>query len=175
MGFAKNKPINLKKCTNNEDFKILLLIEVDRLSKNAQYSLRRTMENYILSCKLILCCDNLPRMDEAICSRCLVIRVPAPTHKEIVEILFSISNKENIVLTELLAKRIADESERNLRRAILMLEACSLQPHLIKDNMQLPISDWELYIQQQQLLLLLVLRRLLLPPRPLLLLLLLLL
>merc|ERR1712187_970284 len=63
-------------------------------------------------------------------------------------ILFSISNKENIVLTELLAKRIADESERNLRRAILMLEACSLQPHPIKDNMQLPISDWELYIQQ---------------------------
>ena len=62
------------------DFKVVVLNEVDTLSKQAQASLRRTMEKYTSSCRLILCCTNQSRVIEPVRSRCLGIRVPAPSN-----------------------------------------------------------------------------------------------
>lgn len=57
--------------------------------------------------------------------------------------------KQSITLPEELAINIARESSRNLRRAVLMLEACHVQKRdgLTKDQ---PVqkTDWELYISQ---------------------------
>lgn len=59
------------------------------------------------------------------------------------------ARKESITLPDELAINIARESSRNLRRAILMLEACHVQKRdgLTADQ---PVqkTDWELYIAQ---------------------------
>lgn len=64
-------------------FKVVVLNEVDRLSLSAQHALRRTMEKYTGSCRLILVCESLSRVSAPLRSRCLAVRVPAPTKEEV--------------------------------------------------------------------------------------------
>lgn len=66
---------------------MILLTEVDRLTREAQQALRRTMEKYMATCRIILCANSIAQVIPAIRSRCLAIRVPAPTHEDISTIL----------------------------------------------------------------------------------------
>jgi DNA polymerase III delta prime subunit len=62
---------------------VLVLNEVDKLSKEAQHSLRRTMEKYSAACRLVLCCNSASKVIEAVRSRCLPVRVNLPSHEEV--------------------------------------------------------------------------------------------
>ncbi|GAB5031261.1 replication factor c subunit 3 [Nannochloropsis oceanica] len=128
-------------------FKVVVLTEVDRLSRQAQAALRRTMEKYTAACRLILCCNSASRVIEPVRSRCLGVRVPAPSHEIICTILNKISKKEACgTLPEELAMRVAQHSDRNLRRALLMLEACRVQQHPFTADQEVKVADWEEYI-----------------------------
>lgn len=130
-------------------FKTVVLVEVDRLSRQAQAALRRTMERYSTTCRLILVCNSQSKVIEPVRSRCLGIRVAAPSYHEISRVLQTVASRQSVTLPEELAMNIARESSRNLRRALLMLEACHVQErdNLTKD-MPVQKTDWELYIRQ---------------------------
>lgn len=110
---------------------VLLLQGIDSLTADAQHALRKTMENYNATCRLILCGNSISNIIPAIRSRCLHIRVPAPSIEDICRILTFVCKKEGINLPETLAYNIATKSNRNLRRAILMCEACRVQQLVI--------------------------------------------
>ncbi len=79
-------------------------------------------------------------------SRCVCLRVPAPTHDEICTVLQSVASKEGMKLPAALAQRIAVSSERNLRRAILALEACRVHQYPLTDTQAIQSADWQLFI-----------------------------
>ena len=99
-------------------WKVLLLSEVDRLSKEAQAALRRTMEKYTATCRLILVATSLSKVIEPVRSRCLGVRVPAPSQPEIMSILRNVAAAEKIALPEQVSAKIAMQSLRNVRRCV---------------------------------------------------------
>lgn len=138
-------------------FKIVVINEADKLTKKAQQALRRIMEKYMHNCRYILLCNTTSKVIAPIRSRCLAIRIPAPTNQEIVETLQGIAKKEHVALPTELAQRIAESSGRNVRKAILTLESCKVQASAstssaagassLPGNMEIQLPDWEIYIR----------------------------
>ncbi|KAG6541440.1 hypothetical protein Mapa_017219 [Marchantia paleacea] len=142
---AKSRPLDV---SGTKGFKVLVLNEVDKLSREAQHSLRRTMEKYSSACRLILCCNSASKVIEAIRSRCLNIRISAPTKEEIVAVMQHVAKKENLQLPMGLAGRIALLSNRNLRAALLSFEACYVQQYPFSENQAVQATDWEQYVTE---------------------------
>jgi replication factor C subunit 3/5 len=70
---------------------------------------------------------------------------------KIAKILQTVASREDFVLPNSVAINLARESDRNLRKALLMLEATKVQSAgngAIPDNQFLPTADWEVYIRQ---------------------------
>jgi replication factor C subunit 3/5 len=108
-------------------FKVVVINEADHLTRDAQAALRRTMEKYSPNLRLILLANSTANIIAPIRSRTLLVRVAAPTHAEICEVLGVVAKKENFPVVDGLHQRIAEDSGRNLRRALLMYEAVHAQ------------------------------------------------
>lgn len=94
--YAKRIQINIFK--SKKIFKSVLINNLDNLSYYAQTSLRRTMEKYSGTCRFIMWCKSLSRVIEPLKSRCICIRISAPSNDELFKLALNISAKENLNL-----------------------------------------------------------------------------
>ena len=94
--YAKRIQINIFK--SKKIFKSVLINNLDNLSYYAQTSLRRTMEKYSGTCRFIMWCKSLSRVIEPLKSRCICIRISAPSTDELFKLALTISAKEKLNL-----------------------------------------------------------------------------
>jgi replication factor C subunit 3/5 len=126
-------------------FKVVVIEEAGCLSNDAQAALRRTMERYMKSCRIILTCDTVSKIIAPLRSRCLPIRVAAPSVNEVTEVLMKTATKESVKLAPEFAQKIAETTNRDMRRAMLMLETAHAQANSSSLGKELtcPRESWE--------------------------------
>ncbi|KZP00493.1 P-loop containing nucleoside triphosphate hydrolase protein [Calocera viscosa TUFC12733] len=127
-------------------FKVVVINEADQLSRDAQAALRRTMEKYMSNLRIILVANSTSKLIAPIKSRCLLVRVAAPTPEEMESVLAYVAKKERFDLPPEVASGIVAEATGNLRRALLVLEALKMQhPDLNAEKLEIAKPDWETY------------------------------
>lgn len=85
------------------------------------------MEKYSPNLRLVLLANSVGSIIAPIRSRCLLIRVAAPGEDDIAKVLGKVGKSEGWGAVEGLNRRIARDSGRNLRKALLMYEAVHAQ------------------------------------------------
>jgi len=84
----------------------------------------------------------LAKVIHPIRSRCLLIRIPAPNEKEIVNVLKLIGERESIEIPDRLAKRIALKCDGNFKEYFLLynrkFKRCNLN-FIVSQNRQIPV------------------------------------
>lgn len=130
-------------------FKTIVIHEADRMSREAQDALRRTMEKYSRTCRIILIATSACRISAAIRSRCLQIRVPLPPQEQIVTCLEDVARAEGVTLPRGLAVNIAKHSGGNVRKALLSFEAeYARVGNALTESVKVQDADWEVYLQK---------------------------
>lgn len=97
--------------------KTIVLCGAGNLSKQAQAGLRRTMEKFTASCRLVLVSTFASRVIEPLRSRCVLIRVPLPSAENLAAAI-EIDDKA-------LVSQIVESSGRSISRAMFMAKAGS--------------------------------------------------
>lgn len=73
------------------------------------------------SCRMILVCKSIHKLISPIRSRCINLRVPAPTEEDIKNILISIAREQYVEVSQEIINKITKISGKNLRDAISQL------------------------------------------------------
>ena len=106
-------------------FKILILDEADNMTGDAQQALRRTMERFTETCRLVLIANYSGKIIEPIQSRCAPFRFTYLRKEDQDEYLRCIAEKEKVKLQPEGLEAIFEVSGGDLRRALNALQAAA--------------------------------------------------
>ena len=111
---------------SQKNFKVIVLLEADKMTKEAQSALRRTMEKYSENCRIIMVVNDLSAIIEPIRSRCFSLRIPAPSVDEINNVLKKIKKDEGLDINDKQIESIIEKHGKNVRECITCLQMTSL-------------------------------------------------
>jgi replication factor C subunit 3/5 len=122
--------------------KIIVIENADKLTQEAQQSLRRTLELYVRSVRFIFLVNNEGNMIEPLQSRCLKLRVCAPTDSDIRGILENIALTEKIDISEKSLDTMIRYSDKNLNTLINQLQTLHLtRPEKLASPEGIPLEE----------------------------------
>lgn len=118
-------------------YRVFVIHEAHCLSLTAQASLRRTLERFATSTRMILLTERPSSIIGPLKSRCFCIRVPKPTPTEVITILKRIAASQSPKQTindkdDSFFGELATLSDQNLRSAIIMLQKAITLGHKTK-------------------------------------------
>jgi replication factor C subunit 3/5 len=123
-------------------YHIVIINNADHLTIETQQSLRRTLEKNVANCRFIFIVGQDSTLIESLVSRCVQIRLAAPTTQHVTQVLSKICLGENIKADLRQLEQIAVRSQRNLSKAVNWLQMIQLnQPNVLLENNVIPFED----------------------------------
>ena len=114
--------------------KLIILDEVDAMTFDAQFALRRIIELYSSSVRFCLICNYENKIIPAIRSRCANFRFSNIDNMNISIKINQIINNEKLICEEGVSETIAKISKGDLRKAINLLQSVSMNTNYITNN-----------------------------------------
>lgn len=137
--YANTKTIELT-INPNSKFRTIQISNLDKLSHNAQTSLRRMIETNASTCRFIMWCNNLSNVILPLQSRCVLIRIPRPSPDDLFKYLCLISARETFSGNMKKINKIVKLSGCDIKKALW-----SLQLHLLGYNF---ITNYDIAIKR---------------------------
>jgi len=121
----KVKDFARTKALGDVPFKVIFLDESDALTKEAQQALRRTMENYTMTCRFILSNNYSSKIIDPIQSRCTLFRFKPLAKEDIFALIGKIAKHEGIEIEDKAKEALYSISEGDCRRIENILQSCA--------------------------------------------------
>ena len=128
-GFAEKKNIF------NRGIKLIILDEADSMTFDAQFALRRIIEKYSDNTRFCFICNYENKIIPAIKSRCANFRFNPIDNNVIKKKLKEICKFENLKTEKKVLKSIGELSNGDLRKAINLLQSCSMRNNMITEKL----------------------------------------
>jgi replication factor C subunit 3/5 len=126
---------NLYKMFNKKNmYKLVILDEVDSMTLDGQFALRRIIENYTENTRFCLICNYITKITPALRSRCLAFRYEPLSNDFIMDKLYDIMDKEKVDLEDDIIDKIVFKSNGDLRKSINMLQCLTTFSKISKNN-----------------------------------------
>ena len=135
--------------------KLIILDEVDAMTFDAQFALRRIIEKYSATIRFCLICNYENKIIPAIRSRCANFRFSNINVNHICTKLNNIISNENIKHEDGIVETIAKITDGDLRKAINILQATSMQTDYITKELCFYTANIPLQIELDQIILML--------------------
>jgi replication factor C subunit 3/5 len=113
------------KMSNNSNYntKLVILDEADSMTSDAQFALRRVIENHTNNTRFCIICNFETKIISALKSRCMIFRF-SPISKAVhVDKIKYICEQECVKITEEAIKIIVELAEGDMRKSINLLQA----------------------------------------------------
>jgi replication factor C subunit 3/5 len=115
-------------------YKLVILDEVDSMTLDGQFALRRIIENYTEHTRFCLICNYITKITPALRSRCLAFRFEPLSTDFIMDKLYDIMDKEKVELSDEVIDKVVVKSNGDLRKSINILQCLSTFSKISKNN-----------------------------------------
>jgi replication factor C subunit 3/5 len=125
----------------------LVIEHADRLSREAQHTLRRSMEQHSGACRVVLVCEGASPVIEPLRSRCLNVRVPTASAETVDAVLRRVAERERVAWSpsEAVGSQLLRYAGGDLRKAIHGLQAVATDLGTPGHGVSF-VPDWEVCV-----------------------------
>lgn len=103
-------------------FKLVILDEVDSMTYDAQFCLRRIMETYSKNVRFCFICNYISKIIPALKSRCSIFKFGKINNSDIKKKIKYILKKENIDLSDQILKEIIKNANKDIRKILNLIQ-----------------------------------------------------
>jgi len=119
---------------DNADYKLVVLDEADSMTYDAQFALRRVIEDYTNNTRFCIICNYLSKIELALQSRCIIFKLGPIENDLHIKHIKKIAGLEDIKITDQSITHLVELSEGDMRKSINLLQSLKMSYSQIKDN-----------------------------------------